>query len=39
MTDVATYAPVAFIIGVVVGLALSSRFAIVRRPPPPKDDD
>jgi hypothetical protein len=33
LADVATYAPVAFFIGVAVGLALSSRYQITRRPP------
>lgn len=36
--DVATYAPVAFVIGVVVGLALASRWRIVRVPPTEKED-
>lgn len=32
MSQLLTYAPVAFVVGVVVGLVLCSRWRIVRRP-------
>lgn len=39
MTALLTAAPLAFIVGVVVGLGMCSRWRIVRRPQPKDDDD
>jgi len=36
---IAWQAPLAFLLGVAVGLGLASRFRIVKRPPPNEEND